>query len=281
MKLLRFYSEAGGAVSLAKANASAYCTNFFPAPHKLQDWIDHGEIFCKTGVGSALFFRKDRDFWHLYFCAATPASLQRALAELPMIWTEPMVIDLVGREAELGDLVGLLEGCGFRRYQHLFRMARIVAPVAPGAAPPDTRVTVAGQADCQPVLDLLLGSFDRRAEQIPMPYEIEAAVEAGQILVVHHNGALAGLLFFETQGLTSTLRYWLIGPEFRAQRFGSGLMHRYFADNPAVKRFLLWVIAINTDAIGKYEHYGFSPDGLVDHVLANERICLCQRSLNY
>jgi ribosomal protein S18 acetylase RimI-like enzyme len=105
-----------------------------------------------------------------------------------------------------------------------------------------------------------------------MPYEIEEAVEAGQIRVAHYDGALAGLLFFETQGFTSTLRYWLIAPEFRSQRFGSGLMHRYFADHPAVRRFLLWVIAANADAIGKYEHYGFAPEGLVDHVLANERI---------
>lgn len=82
------------------------------------------------------------------------------------------------------------------------------------------------------------------------------------------------MLFFETQGFTSTLRYWLIAPEYRLQGVGSGLMHRYFDDNPAIRRFLLWVITANANAIGKYEHYGFVPDGLVDHVLANERICL-------
>ena len=274
MHLVESASEVGEAVSRAKADASGYCSNFFPAPRKLQDWITHGEIFSDQRDGAALFLRKDRDFWHLYFCAANPASLQRAVTALPMLRIEPVVVDLVGEEATaLADRAGLFEAAGFRLYNRLFRMARTVPPATPPAAvAPDTRVTIARQADAQPILDLLLRSFDCRAEQIPMSYEIEAAVEAGQILVARLDGALAGLLFFETQGLTSTLRYWLIAPEFRTQRFGSGLMQRYFTGHPAVRRFLLWVIAANANAIGKYEHYGFAPDGLVDHVLANEMI---------
>ena len=190
-----------------------------------------------------------------------------------MLGTEPVVLDLVGQEPALAGLAGLFEAAGFRLYNRLFRMARTVPPATtPAAIAPDPRVTIARQADCQPILDLLLWSFDRRAEQIPMLYEIEAAVESGQILVARSEGALAGLLFFETQGLTSTLRYWLIVPEFRAQRFGSGLMQRYFAGHPAVRRFLLWVVASNAIAIGKYEHYGFASEGLVDYVLANEKI---------
>ncbi|MCX6924696.1 MAG: GNAT family N-acetyltransferase [Verrucomicrobia bacterium] len=247
MQPIRSNSEVGEAVSLAKADGSGYCSNFFPTPRNLQRWITHGEIFCDQRDGAALFLRKDRDVWHLYFCAASPTSLQQALTAFP-------------------------EAAGFRLYNRLFRMALIVSPTTPPAAAPDPRVVLAGQTDAQSILDLLLRSFDRRVEQIPMLYEIEAAVESSQIWVARSEGALTGLLFFETQGLTSTLRYWLIAPEFRAQRFGSGLMRRYFAEHPAVRRFLLWVIANNNDAIAKYEHYGFAPDGLVDQVLANEMI---------
>ena len=35
----------------AKEGAPAYCTNFFPAPSKLQRWIDHGELYCDGGEG--------------------------------------------------------------------------------------------------------------------------------------------------------------------------------------------------------------------------------------
>jgi hypothetical protein len=273
MHLVESTTEVGKAVNLAKTNASGYCSNFFPSTRKLQSWIIHADLFCDQRDGVALFFRKDREFWHLYFCAANPTSLQWAVTSLPMLKNEPLVLDLVGKEPALAEMVGLFEDAGFRLYNRLFRMARTMPMLNPSIeAAPDSRVVVADKTDCQPILDLLLRSFDCRAEQIPMLYEIEAAVEAGQIRVARCADTMAGLLFFETQGMTSTLRYWLVASEFRSQRFGSGLMHRYFAEHPAVQRFLLWVIASNTNAIGKYEHYGFASEGLVDYVLANEKI---------
>jgi hypothetical protein len=272
MHLIRSMQEMGGAINRSKESASAFCTNLFPAPQKLEGWICHGELLYEQGEGVALFVRKDRDFGHLYFCAASPAALQRALETFPMIKTHPLVADLIGPEAALEELVELLESAGFRVYKRLFRMARTIAPASPAAVGRDPRIMIAGRSDCQSILNLMLQSFDCRAEQIPMLYEIEEAVEARRILIVQCGGALAGLLFFETQGLTSTLRYWLIAPEFRDQHFGSGLMHWYFTEHPSVRRFLLWVLADNAGAIRKYEHYGFRPDGLVDHVLANEVI---------
>jgi GNAT superfamily N-acetyltransferase len=273
MHLVESTSEVGEAVNRAKTDSFGYCSNFFPSTRKLQSWITHGDLFCDQRDGVALFLRRDRDFWHLYFCAANPTFLQRAVTALPMLKIEPVVLDLIGKESALAEMVGLFEDAGFRFYNRLFRMARTVPTVTPSVnVAPDSRVVVPDKTDCQPILDLLLRSFDCRAEQIPMLYEIEAAVEGRQIRVARCAGTLAGLLFFETQGMTSTLRYWLIAPEFRSQRFGSGLMHRYFAEHPVVRRFLLWVVASNTNAIGKYEHYGFAPEGLVDYVLANEKI---------
>jgi GNAT superfamily N-acetyltransferase len=271
MRLIESASEVAELISRAKADAPGYVSNFYPGPPKLQGWITHGELFCEQRDGSALFLRKDRDFWHLSFCTPSSESLQRAVTALPLLATEPVVVDLVGSEAALVGLTALFETTGFRRYKRLLRLARIVTFETPSlAAPPDPRVVLAGQADGQSILDLLLRSFDQRAEQIPKLHEIEAAVAAGQIWVVWVGGGLAGLLFFETQGLTSTLRYWLIAPEFRALGLGAGLMRRYFAEHAAVRRFLLWVVADNVNAIAKYEHYSFAPDGLVDQVLATE-----------
>jgi hypothetical protein len=267
-------SEISEAISLTKADAREYCSNFFPAPQKLQAWVRHGELFRKQMDGAALFLRKDRDFWHLYFCAANPSLLSLALTDFAMLHNDPVVSDLVGFEANLCDLTGLFEASGFRVYNRLFRMARTVPITTAQTVPiaPESRVTDALLEDSQPILELLLRSFDYRAEQIPMLYEIQTAVETGQIQVVRVGGLLAGLLFSETQGLTSTLRYWLTAPEFQTQGYGSQLMRKYFAENPAVRRFLLWVIADNASAIAKYEHYGFASDNLVDKVMANEMI---------
>jgi len=272
MVAIESVSEVAEAVVRAKAGGLSYCSNVFTDPRKLQCWIERGEFFREEAGGAALFLRRDRDFWHLYFCAGSPTQLRDAVCAAPRLKTEPVVVDLVGREDALDCLVEAFREAGFKGYQRLFRMARIDQAGALTAVPSDPRVVVAGPMDCQSIEEVLLQSFDRRAEQIPLLYEIEAAVRSGQIWVARAEGALAGLLYFETHGLTSTLRYWLVAADFRGQRFGSELMRRYFEASNAVRRFLLWVVADNHDAISKYEHYGFLPDGLVDIVLANEII---------
>ena len=117
----------------------------------------------------------------------------------------------------------------------------------------------ADKTDCQAIINLLECSFDRYADQLPMLYEIEAAIEARQILAVKCEGTLAALLFFETQGFTSTIRYWVVAERFRSHRFGSALIRHYFAAQSAVRRFILWVTADNENAVLKYRHYGYAP----------------------
>jgi ribosomal protein S18 acetylase RimI-like enzyme len=83
---------------------------------------------------------------------------------------------------------------------------------------------------------------------------------------------LAAILFFETQGFTSILRYWAVAERFRSRRFGAAVMRHYLAMHSAVRRFLLWVVAANDNAVRKYQHYGYAPDGLLDQVLVNELV---------
>jgi hypothetical protein len=258
------------AIQGAKAGAAAFCTNFFPAQGKLQGWIDHGELFSDHRDRSAFFLRKDRDLWHLFFCAADVATLRQDITALPCLGAEAVAVDLVGSGAILADLLNVMESAGFRRHARLLRLARGSQSGQPTPIANGVTVFQASHTDCQAVMDLLECSFDRYTDQLPMLYEIEAAIEARQILAVKCEGALAALLFFESQGLTSTIRYWVVAERFRSQRFGSVLMHHYFAAQSAVRRFILWVTADNDDAVLKYRHYGYAPDGLVDHVLLNQ-----------
>jgi len=257
------------AVQQAKAGATGFCTNFFPVELKLQAWIDHGELLVEQHDGAALFFRTDRDFRHFYFCAANPVALEQGMAAVPALKTERVTTDLVGNESTLKQLLPVLEQAGFRWYTQLQRLMRIGRPET------GREGRVAGFAerpDCPAVLELIENSFDRYGEQLPLPYEMEAAVENRQVLAVKLDGELAGLLFFETQGLASTVRFWTVAEKFRAQRVGSALMQYYFQTQASVRRFTLWVDAKNENAIQKYRHYGYAPDGLIDHVLANEMI---------
>ena len=202
------------------------------------------------------------------------------------------MVDLVGSQACLSGLLSLWKTAGFEQYQTLYRMARperstqaaLTADLAAGGAealgPPSpfavtgSHLGYAQEGDTTAILELLCGSFDHRAEQLPMGYEIEAATRNRQNLLARRDGALAGMLFFETQGFTSTVRYWLVAERFRSAGVGSALMNHYFATQTGVRRFVLWVIAENHNSIEKYKHYGFMPDGLLDFVLVNKRTTL-------
>jgi hypothetical protein len=264
-------SQVFDVIQRVKAEAPAFCTNFFPDRRKLEPWVNRGELLVETQNGAAFFFRRDRDFQRLYFCAASTASLRQALVDRPVLKSKPMVVDLVGNQGGLDELLASLEAVGFRRYAQLQRMTQRgpreeLQPIGEG------QVVSAEPADSQAILSLIENSFDRYAEQLPTLEEIEEAVQNRQILVVKREGTIGGLLFYETQGFTSMVRYWLAAKPFRAFHLGSALMRHYLATQRAVRRFVLWVIVDNADAVQKYRHYGFLPDGLVDYVLANEMI---------
>jgi GNAT superfamily N-acetyltransferase len=92
------------------------------------------------------------------------------------------------------------------------------------------------------------------------------------VLTIKADGSLAAILFLETQGFTSTVRYWVVADKFQSRGFGSALIRHYFAAQSAVRRFILWVTVDNENAVQKYRHYGYAPDGLIDHVLLNAEI---------
>ena len=139
----------------------------------------------------------------------------------------------------------------------------------PPSASSELRPVYAGNDDARVIFDLLNTSFDLYAEQLPAIHEIEAAISHRQILVMKHLQTLAGLLFFETQGVASAIRYWVVAEQFRSLRYGSVLIRAYLAAHTTIRRFSLWVMADNQPAILRYQHYGYAPDQLVDWILVN------------
>ena len=258
------------AIDRVKSSAPAFCTNFFPVEKKLKAWIEHGELFADVRSGTTFFFRKDRDLWHLYFSASEVGTLLQQAGGLDELKRLPVVTDLVGNESALAALIAAFETSGFRRYGQLQRMARMAQPT--DSAKVADEIVFGERTDAGAIVDLLESSFNRFADQLPAAYEIEAALENRQILVVKSTDTLAAMLYFETQGFSSTLRYWAVAEPFRSQRFGAALMHHYFASQSGVRRFILWVASGNRNAVAKYEHYGYQADGLIDHVLANKMI---------
>jgi hypothetical protein len=209
MNRMHSVAEIFDAIRQTKTNAPAFRTNFFPVEEKLQTGLDRGEWLGASGAATALFLRRDRDFWHLYFSAASVAALRSELVACVELKTKPVTVDLVGREA-VQELSPVFELAGFRSRARLSRLVRLGRPVAEtavsGSAVPDQRVAPAEPIDCPAIVDLLLRSFDRYAEQIPELHELEAAVRKQQVLLVKDADKAIAMLYFEAHGFTSHIR---------------------------------------------------------------------------
>ena len=265
--------EVYDAIARAKTGASLFCTNFYPSQEKLVSWIARRMLYVHDCRDAVFFLESDRDFWHLYFCAASRDALRLGLGSLIELKTVRVVADILGDSQATNALLPPLHEAGLQPYKQLVRMALLPPLKFPLAnAEWNNRVSLAERRDAPAVLSLIERNFDRYAKQIPSIDEIETAIDSCRILTIQHGGALAGLLFFETRGVTSTLRFWTVADEFRDAHIGSALMRRYLESQTEVRRFLLWVNTDNEDALNKYRHYHYETDGVVDYVLANEWI---------
>ena len=70
--------------------------------------------------------------------------------------------------------------------------------------------------------------------------------------------------------MSSLLRYWYVGGEFRSQGLGARLIRTYFDLCRDLRRIQLWVIEDNCAAIAIYRYYGFRSEGLVDRIVVRD-----------
>ncbi len=275
---VRSVAEVFGAISRAKLVSSelapaAFCTNFFPVESRIEAWIDHGHLFMEQREGAAFFFRFDRGFYHLHFSASSLEVLQRQMTGVRLLEVQRVVTDLVGPEASLQGLLAAHTASGFVPHRKLIRLSRTARSLdSAKTESSDANVELAQPSDAEECLRLIEAGFELYRDQVPLLYEVQIAIHKRQVLVIKSADEIGALLFFETQGMTSTVRFWVVAPRFRARRFGSALIRHYFGSQPAVRRFILWVAADNRDAIEKYAHYSYAPETLVDHVLVNRVI---------
>lgn len=251
--------------------AGPLMTNFYPVPDKLQRSIERGQLFSMT-TGNVLFvLRRDRDFLHLSYVASTAADLARAVGELVARLADTVTVDVLGPRERMAEIVELFGQAGFRGQCTLERMTRVTKTDRPEQAPPpapaDPEVVLASEGDGAALAGMLETALDRFSEQIPDADEMAKAASERKVLIIRSGPTIAGMLFSEITGQSSLLRHWLVDPAFRDQRIGARLMRRYFADCKDVRRFLLWVICDNHNAIDRYRHYGYQQDGLIDQVL--------------
>lgn len=252
-----------------RAEARDFTTNLFASPHQLTDWIFRERLYRVDSGGCVLLLKADRDFYHLYHWAESVASLAGALSQDGLaVVHSTIATDIVGRKEDAKRVVECHKSAGFRLHACLVRMVRAHSP-GPGleTGAPDPAVTVACPSDAPLVLAFLERLLDRLSDQIPELDVILAEIERSGVLLTRCGSELGGVLIYETQGQTSTLRYWWVSERYRQQGIGARLLRTMLHHCRESRRIVLWVVESNADAIAKYEHYGFRREGLVDQIM--------------
>ena len=258
-----------GLERVRRAGAGAV-TNWFATPERIDYWIGRNSLSCLQAERALLILRRDRGFHRVYHSAADLAALSAVLRSAsggPAV-NGILTADLVGRPQDLEPVAGIYRENGFADRQCLVRLIRMAAEEVAMSGPD---VEFAGPADVAAIAAFLDRLLDPYTDQIPEDDEIREAAARGNLILVRHGESVGGLLMFETMGLTSHLRYWYVDDGARNQGIGACLIRRYFRLCSGSRRFILWVLRDNADAIAKYRHYGFREDALVDRIMIGRR----------
>jgi GNAT superfamily N-acetyltransferase len=250
-----------------RRQAAKFATNFFASREQVGIWLERGVLSYTEHAGSLLIYRWDRDLCRLYHVAAGLPELSAALdsARGSLAPDTALVSELVGVPEEVDSVAQIYREHGYDDYTSLVRLVRINdGPLSSGSNHPS--VVFAEETDVPALGAFLERVLDPLRDQIPEPEEIRTAAGSRKVLVERLEDSLAGVLFFETTGLTSMLRYWYVDPRFCDRGIGGRLIKTYLGACGAT-RIVLWVVANNTDAIAKYGHYGFQRDKLVDLIM--------------
>ena len=261
----RFVLERTDAVKSASRTVE---TNLFAGKDTLESWTRAGLLFHEEIGQSSFFFRKDADFFHLFYVSPSSDDLRKGLDELAGR-AEILAADVVTKTASKAPVLDVFRENGFHVYNTLVRMCRAGSPCGEEPGLSDD-VRFASADDAGRIHDVLNRNFDRYAEQIPSDGEIAEDISHQKLLLVDKGVVVAGLVHYELTGLTSHLRRWFVDPDFRGQQVGSRLLRRYFALSAKATRFILWVLRSNENAIGKYRHYGYRVDDLADSIFINK-----------
>jgi ribosomal protein S18 acetylase RimI-like enzyme len=260
-------AQIADAIRQVRQGSAGFVTNFFAGRKQIETWTNLGLLSCQAAGRCVWIRRQDRDFYHLYYFAVDAQTVEDALGELDQVADRaPLVIDLVGRKNDVPGIAEVFRRHGFEEHALLVRLTRPGGP-CPASDGEDPEVSLAETADAPEILGLLDRLFEPFSKQIPGLSEIRDAISRNGILIVRRRATLAGLLFYETAGITSTLRYWCVDESFRDQGVGAKLIKTFFRNCRDSRSVVLWVYAGNDNAIRRYRQYGFQETDTVDRIL--------------
>jgi GNAT superfamily N-acetyltransferase len=258
--------------SRIRGRKEGFYTNFFWSDKVHPLWIAQQELtYCELSERTVLFFRKNEGFKNLYYLTADWADLQQLLMNYLSQEADTLVCDLVGREKDLTGAREIFHACGFKERRLLQRMVK-VGTVEMDCPPFDSHIVPATGQDLFAVSALLKAHFDKLSEQLPSHQELLDWVKEESIFLYKEGNQIGGFIIFDNQGVSLTLRYWFVHPDYRNRHIGSQLYQAMMWAGRASKRQMHWVVSDNENAIVRYQHFGYQFDNLMDVVFVKEQI---------
>ena len=264
MKLINNKDDVYVLIQKIKQNGSSFITNFFIDQEKLNAWIQEGQLYFIEAPEGVLFFRKNYDFYHLYYCAGSLNDLSLLLSKY--VSNAAFAVDIIGKKQDIEPVQNVFLNLGFKVHTTLERYTRINKEGSDNYQL-SNEVTNATDSYSGQIAEMLQKNFDKYAEQVHTLQDVEKLIREGKIIMIGDNGFIKGFLIRTILPQSSILNNFLVNPEFRGEKIGSKLLKHYIFESRNTKRLWLWVLSDNEHAINLYKRHSYVNDGLIDLVL--------------
>lgn len=249
-----------------------YVTNFYIDVDKHKAWIELGALMYQQWDDAVFLFfehytsENSISFVNLFYISISEEKVIDHIVECKQYHLSPYIIDIIGRDSMCRSIVDGLIKVGAEHLATLGRMIRI-GELAEIQKQANNNVQYATAKDIDIVNDLLRTIFDEQLEQLPLRSELMKMIADQHVLKYVHDDNIAGIILYDLNTTTLYLRYWLTLPEYQGAGVGSTLFKQFMIEGKETKRQILWVRQDNTNAIVRYEHYGFKQENLYDYIL--------------
>lgn len=257
-------------ISTIKDNSKNYTTNFYIAINEVEKWMSKKEITVLHEEPQLLIWtRTETGCRRLYFLGDAD-SLKKCINKCNFKGHLPLVADIIGQENDIAKMSSIFLQKKFTKRTKLVRLSMNLNKSdndLPCKKEDNIIINHLDKNDIAEVERMFSDYFDICADQIPNREDIRQGIANSEIIVEPYDKGIKGFVWFERKKLTSLIRYWCVDKKFRGFGIGSILMAKYFSLTLSSPRHLLWVKEENENALKRYLHYGYKPDGIEDLVL--------------
>jgi ribosomal protein S18 acetylase RimI-like enzyme len=221
--------------------------------------LEGEEILLAIQNKSLYFLKKDltSGLYYYFFIAESGFLLPQNL-DFP---AGKVVSEQVFKHEVSKEIVDHFSFLGFEVYAQLRKMSLLKKEVL---KIDNQRIHLCNENDVRCLRSIFDLHFDPISERYPSDIEILAAVRSKSVFKFVSGDQIIGFYWADTKKILTELRYIYVCPTSRGSGIGKELFEHHLYMSQRLKKNQLWVLQNNFKAIGMYEKYGYSFEGLED-----------------